>query len=375
MQEKPFSLHQQLKAISITELGQAITVMRNNAKQVDPIHKKKAEVALFLVELLEPAKRGMIHMQNAAAKYNFLDLEAGVHYLAGNIDSKTMNLARLLYDRLVQEKREASAAKKDAQQETVQTAASTKEISALQEKLLVDEVGAKGKVIVSAPMSHELSKARRVSTGFQTVSSPDFPTWSMQGGIGREVQNSFGIGNILYLLEEKNIPAAVTLEPLTTSKPIYEAPPAPKGFFKKMFAGIPEPKLVGTQTEAMPISTFTRNPQDKEQAWRINLIVTGTRERPYRDPTTNREGCSFYGGLVLPKSLAERAFHQIQSNPKLVFTMFAQVDPELMKSQEGFMPGINQIVIVPPENQRSAYIFNANKHATGFRPEHIKSMN
>ncbi len=323
----------------------------------DPDEYERISAVVDLLSLLLQAKNGSFRMDNAVRKID--DLRIGYEYVRrmGISNDRVRLLLEQLFQRVDTEAKRNREWKDDRKAEETARSAEQTEANDVRDALLLKDIHENGRSYINTSISQEFSRARDIwHGGFQTVRDP------RESGrvhrVGMEVENAFGGGGrCRYMLEKQGIQLAVTAEPVTEDMPIFETPPAPTGFFAKMFAGTPESKQVGTRKEPVALSRFKEAMQGAEQAYRISIIIVGSAEKNngYRDPDTGRYGNQICGGIYVPKDIAERTMKRIQQDPAFVRQLLRTFDPEMMKEQEPNMPEIDKAFVLPIGQADQAY--------------------
>ncbi len=349
-----------------------------NDATTDASYREKCEGLLELIKLAQHLQQGRLRMENAVAAYD--DLKKGRLVLTsadiGSGDVET--LLELLFNMIEAAKEKgkeddtktAAAAKADRDDKKAESAAKVdegKQIDKIAEGLLLKEVGktSEGLSLAILPVSAELAKSRTDNkTGFQTITGKNYQPLTTTTDEIHAITRSFVATDIHSHLKRAGANAAVTIEPIEKRTPIYEAPAAESaGMWQKLFGGEPpKPKKIGENVEAFPFKFFNEKAAGTEQAYRLSLIVIDTEGAPYIDPTTKRHGCAFDGSIVLPKSLAEKALETIRKNPGFAKELFTKLDPEMMASQEGFMPKIAKTLVLPPGKAKEAFVGGSSVH-------------
>ncbi len=236
---------------------------------------------------------------------------------------------------------------------------------------LFNEIRERGRVAIHTSISSEFARSRNLPhSGFNDVADSRIPR---PVGI-RIVSNQlgdFGVPNIITTLNNSDINAAVTVGPLTEQQPIYKTPPAPKGL-AKLFSGTPQPQRVGYENVPTPMSRYTGDKTQKEQAYCLTYVVTGTEAKPYTDPDTRRRGNVFIACVFMPKALAQRTFAEAAKNPHLLRDLFKHLDSELVDSETPHMPTEDKILIVPEGKAKDAFAREGYEYRP--QPEFIKVL-
>lgn len=258
------------------------------------------------------------------------------------------------------------AAEKDAH---VRDAISAEKI---RENLLLNDIYEQGTMIANAPVSLAFGRERGTASGFQNIVEPRNKNLSLMRQLIIDGNNAFKT-DVMYLLRKQgHEPAALVMNPITKETPIFEKTTKQKGIFSFMQA-TPLPKKIGTETRDLMMSDYIQGQKD-EPAYCITYRVQGTEAEPYTDPDTSRDGCGFVGCIVLSQSLAERAYKEMQNNPRIVRKIFKKFDPALMSEQEMYMPSERELFILPPRETVKGYNIDANGTPIGINEEYIKRV-
>lgn len=240
---------------------------------------------------------------------------------------------------------------------------------------LINQIYEKGRVHINTSVGREVAQSHNIpGAGFNDIADKrnENEITTFFTGISNNPEQDFESGDIKLFLRNQDINAAVTIRPLTKTVPIYENPPATKGGIGRLFKGEQKPVRTGEKEELVTMRSFTNNPSDSEQAYRITYVVTGSKGQEYQD-YSGRTGNQFIGSIMLPRSLAQQAFSQIEKDPILVRSMFRRFEPDVMQEQEQYMPNKNKTFVLPEGVGENAYDIEGGQ-VKAIKPEYVKKV-
>ncbi len=229
-----------------------------------------------------------------------------------------------------------------------------------EQREILEGVGKRGRSLVYTSVSIKFGPSRGVTSGFQPIidkkeagsdSNDLLKRLNKLASLTNEGVGKLSgryTGRFFTMMAEADITAAITIMPLTEKTPTYETVEETKGVwpFRKTEK---VDRQTGIHEKQIAIGELNGNNEDDEEAYTIVYFVKGTDKNGYLEPDGNRMGNMFSADIILPKSVAQKAFLQIQKNPEFAKEILKKLDPELMQIQEDIMPKAKKVFILPEE--------------------------
>lgn len=314
---------------------------------------------------------------------NFLELQTTLRGIQGgkNVSSRIKNAAQAFYYLLYEMARKKPAPTKESQpgNPARDTRGGKEASNGIQEQLMMKEVAAQGRMVAMTSVD-ETMVPRTGEKGFQFVADARMPV-EARGYVTdatNDVAHSFG-QDVSEFLRRQDVPAAVSLSPVEYRYQEQVPVTDTRSFVSKFLTSAPQPTFV-EKIQRLTMSVFNGNSQDTRPASRINLMVLETNDSPrrrYAAPDGGRSGNRFYGSIILPQDLAEKAYATFQNKPALALEYFRAVDPALMNMKapggKPAMPEIDRIFVHPlGQNPSAPYTFDAaGQQCTGIKPQYV----
>src|SRR3989344_3755336 len=231
-------------------------------------------------------------------------------------------------------------------------------------RALNSEINKRGRLAVYVGVTSEFGLHRGVGSGFQSIVNNKSENEN-QAYLFREFSSNRNYYrrsfrpdiDIGFLLKEEGINAAVTMVPVIEETPIYKKEVQKTGIWP--FQKEKEVMKPTGETDKKPVimDQVGGDAKDKEATCEILYGVYSTPENPYIEADGYRQGNIFESRILLPQTIAEKAFDLIKKDPSFVKKILEILDPELMREQEiirpqteylkrGCMPKISEIMIV-----------------------------